>query len=156
MRTQATIRILNRLIRTCRDGEEICGACSDATESAGLRSLLRYRSEEWGRQGDELQALVLLLGGMPAVSSSPQANLRATWLILRTALFGKSDVQAIDLWSRVQRRGLERYEIALNGYLPERIRRTVSLHSRRVLDRSEKIGILRGEYEMPAHGLGSV
>ena len=26
MRTQATIRILNRLIRTCRDGEEICGA----------------------------------------------------------------------------------------------------------------------------------
>jgi len=156
MRTQATIRILNRLVRTCRDGEEICGACSDATESAGLRSLLRYRSEEWGRQGDELQALVLLLGGTPAVSSSPAANLLATWLVVRTALLGKSDAEAIDLWSRVQRRGLERYEVALNGYLPERIRRTVSLHSRRVLDRSEKIGILRGEYEMPAHGLRSV
>lgn len=156
MRTQATIRILNRLIRMCRDGEEICGACSDTTESAGLRSLLRYRSEEWGRQGDELQALVLLLGGTPAVSSSPSANLLATWLILRTAVFGKSDAEAIRLWSRVQRRGLERYELALNGYLPERIRRTVSLHSRRVLDRSEKIGILRGEYELPAHGLRSV
>lgn len=156
MRTQATIRILNRLIRTCRDGEEICGTCSDATESAGLRSLLRYRSEEWGRQGDELQALVLLLGGTPAVSSSPSANLTATWLVLRTALLGKSDSEAIHLWSRVQRRGLERYELALNGYLPERIRRTVSLHSRRVLDRSEKIGILRGEYELPAHGLRSV
>ena len=156
MRTQATIRILNRLIRTCRDGEEICGACSDSTESAGLRSLLRYRSEEWGRQGDELQALVLLLGGRPAVSSGPSANLLATWLILRTALIGRSDVEAINLWSRVQRKGLERYEAALNGYLPERIRRTVSMHSRRVLDRSEKIGILRGEYELPTHGLRSV
>ena len=156
MRTQATIRILNRLIRTCRDGEEICGACSDATESSGLRSLLRYRSEEWGRQGDELQALVLLLGGTPAVSSNASANLLATWLVVRTALLGRSDAEALELWSRVQRRGLERYEMALNGYLPERIRRTVSLHSRRVLDRSEKIGILRGEYEMPAHGLRSV
>jgi uncharacterized protein (TIGR02284 family) len=156
MRTQATIRILNRLIRMCRDGEEICGTCSDVTESAGLRSLLRYRSEEWGRQGDELQALVLLLGGTPAVSSSPSANLLATWLVLRTAVLGKSDAEAIRLWSRVQRKGLERYEFALNGYLPERIRRTVSLHSRRVLDRSEKIGILRGEYELPAHSLRSV
>jgi hypothetical protein len=103
-----------------------------------------------------LQALVLLLGGAPAVSSGASANLLATWLILRTALLGKSDAEAIELWSWVQRRGLERYEVALNGYLPERIRRTVSLHTRRVLDRSEKIGILRGEYEMPAHGLGSV
>ncbi|MEP7247042.1 MAG: DUF2383 domain-containing protein, partial [Gammaproteobacteria bacterium] len=75
MRTQATIRILNRLIRTCRDGEDVCGACSDATESPGLRSLMRYRSEEWGRQGDELQALVLLLGGKPAISASPEAHL---------------------------------------------------------------------------------
>lgn len=156
MRTQATIRILNRLIRACRDGEEICGACSDTTESAGLRSLLRYRSEEWGRQGDELQALVLLLGGTPAVSSSSWGNLSATWLGVRTAFLGKSDATAIEFWQTIQSRGLERYEAALNGYLPERIRRTVSLHARRVLDRSEKIGILRGEYALPTHGLRSV
>jgi len=61
MRTQATIRTLNTLIRACRDSEELCAVCGDSVESAGLRSLLRYRSEEWGRQGDELQALVLLL-----------------------------------------------------------------------------------------------
>jgi uncharacterized protein (TIGR02284 family) len=156
MRTQATIRTLNRLIRACRDGEEVCGACSDATESAGLRSLLRYRSEEWGRQGDELQALVLLLGGTPAVSSSVAANLAATWLGCRTAALGRSDEAAIQLWQQVQSQGLERYETALNGYLPERIRRTVALHARRVLDRSEKIDILRAEYQVPTAGLRGV
>lgn len=156
MRTQATIRILNRLIRTTRDGEEICGACSDATESAGLRCLLRYRSEEWGRQGDELQALVLLLGGIPATSSTTLANLTATWIGLRIAVLGKSDTAAIEVWQRVQEGGLQRYEEALNGYLPERIRRTVGLQARRVLDRSQKIGMLRGEYEVPAASLRSV
>lgn len=156
MRTQATIRILNRLIRACRDAEDVCGACSDATESPGLRSLLRYRSEEWGRQGDELQALVLLLGGNPAISASAQAHMETVWLAFRTAFLGQEDRVAIEAWERVQARGLDRYETALNGYLPERIRRTVSLHSRRVLDRSQKIGMLRSEYALPEEGLRSV
>jgi uncharacterized protein (TIGR02284 family) len=156
MRTQATIRILNRLIRTCRDAEDVSAACSDATESPGLRSLLRSRSEEWGRQGDELQALVLLLGGNPAVSASAQAHVDAIWLAFRTAFLGQDDRMAIDAWQRVQGRGLLRYEEALNGYLPERIRRTVSLHARRVLDRSEKIDMLRGEYALSTEGLRSV
>ena len=129
---------------------------SDATESLGLRSLLRYRSEEWGRQGDELQALVLMLGGIPAVASTGAANLIATWIGIRTALLGKSDTAAIEAWQRVQERGLTRYEAALNGYLPERIRRTVGLHARRVLDRSEKIGMLRSEYELSSPSLRSV
>jgi uncharacterized protein (TIGR02284 family) len=146
MRTQATIRTLNRLIRTCRDSEDLCGACSDATFSPGLRSLLRYRSEEWGRQGDELQALVLLLGGEPAVSGSPAAYASALWLGMRTVLLGRSDRDAIESWQSVQRRGLRQYERALNGYLPERIRRTVALQAARVLDRDEKITMLRGEY----------
>jgi uncharacterized protein (TIGR02284 family) len=150
MRTQATIRILNRLIRTCRDSEDLCGACSDATFSPGLRSLLRYRSEEWGRQGDELQALVLLLGGEPAISGSPRAYAAALWIGMHTALLGRSDREAIEAWQRIQRRGLRQYENALNGYLPERIRHTVASQAARVLDRDEKITMLRGEYAYPA------
>ena len=156
MRTQATIRILNKLIRTCRDSEEVCAVCSDAVDSAGLRSLLRYRSEEWGRQGDELQALVLLLGGVPATSVSAYGRVAATWLGFKTALLGTSDIVGIEAWQSIQRRGLERYEEALNGYLPERIRRTVSLQADRILDRSEKLDMLRGEYTLQSPGVRSV
>jgi uncharacterized protein (TIGR02284 family) len=148
MRTQATIRTLNKLIRTCRDSEELCGVCADAVESPGLRSLLRYRSEEWGRQGDELQALVLLLGGKPATSATLYAHARAAWLGLKGALLGPSDLAAIEVWQQSQRIGLHRYDEALGSYLPERIRRTVSLQANRVLDRSEKIGMLRGQYTL--------
>jgi uncharacterized protein (TIGR02284 family) len=148
MRTQATIRTLNRLIRTCRDSEELCGACSDTVESPGLRSLLRYRSEEWGRQGDELQALVLLLGGNPATSASFYAHCAGAWLACKAALLGPSDVAALESWQQLQQRGVDRYDEALASYLPERIRRTVSLQANRILDRSEKLGMLRGEYTL--------
>src|SRR5262249_17860130 len=101
MRTQATIRTLNKLIRTCRDTEELCGVCGDSVESPGLRSLLRYRSEEWGRQGDELQALVLLLGGYPARAAGLHAHLAGAWLAFKTALLGPSDLAAIEVWQRI-------------------------------------------------------
>jgi uncharacterized protein (TIGR02284 family) len=152
MRTQATIRILNKLIRTCRDSEELCNVCADAVASPGLRSLMRYRSEEWGRQGDELQALVLLLGGNPVISGSFSAHISGGWLGFKTALLGPSDLAAIEAWQQMQQRGQSRYNEALGNYLPERIRRTVSLQANRILDRSEKIGMLREEYTLHSQG----
>jgi uncharacterized protein (TIGR02284 family) len=146
MRTQETIRTLNRLIRTCRDGEDLCRIYSESVESAGLRTLLRFRSEEWARQGDELQALVLLLGGEPATYGSLGARLASAWTSLRTAVFGATDLPVLEQWQRVQQHSLDRYEEALSGYLPERIRRTVSLQADRVVDRFEQISALHGQY----------
>lgn len=152
MRTQETIRTLNRLIRTCRDGERFCRVGMAAAESAGLRALLRYRSEEWGRQGDELQALVLLLDGEPATAGTPAARMRCAWTALRAATFGPSDLPVVEQWQRLQQRALDRYEEALDGYLPERIRRTVQLQAERVLERCDQIGALRGQCAIHSHG----
>ena len=63
-----------------------------------------------------------------------------------------SDLAAIEVWQQVQRRGMDRYDEALASYLPERIRRTVALQANRILDRSEKIGMLRGEYALHSQG----
>src|SRR5690606_22613895 len=146
MRTQETIRTLNKLIQTCRDGEELCRACGEAVDSPGLRTLLRYRSEEWGRQGDELQALVLLLGGEPAVGGTHAARVLRAWFAVEAAIGGPSGLPMLESWQRDQQRALDRYEEALSGYLPERIRRTVSLQADRVVDRYEQIGGLREQY----------
>jgi len=152
MRTRETVRTLNRLIRTCRDAEELCIALAGTAESAGLASLLRYRSEEWARQGDELQALVLLLRGEPETRASPAAPLLRAWLLLKASALGATDLPALEAWQRMQHRAALRYEEALNGYLPERIRRTVSLQSDRIEDRFGQIVTLRGQYALHTHG----
>lgn len=152
MRTRETIRTLNRLIQTCRDSEEFCRALSDAAETEGLTNSLRRRSEEWGRQGDELQALVLLLDGEPETGGTPSAWLSRARLIAKSALLGPSDMPALEQWQHMQQRAVDRYEEALSSYLPERIRRTVSLQADRIDDRGGQIVSLRGQYALHTHG----
>jgi len=152
MHTQDTIRTLNRLIQTCRDGEEFCRVAGESVDSVGLRPLFKFRSDEWGRQGDELQALVLLLGGDPATLGTAGAQVLRGWMKLKALIFGRGDLSVLCLWQASQQRALERYEEALSGYLPQRIRRTVSLQADRVLDRAEQIATLRDQYSVHSQG----
>jgi uncharacterized protein (TIGR02284 family) len=140
MLTQETIRSLNQLTRVCRDGEEFCRVSSARAAGGDLRGLLRERSEEWGRLGDELQALVLLLGGEPATSGTAVARFRRAWLGMRAALMGPTDAALIDQWRRVHGEALRSYAEAMSGYFPERIRRTVGLQTDRIADRLDEIG----------------
>ncbi len=143
MLTQETIRTLNQLTRVCRDGEELCRFCGTRAASPELRLLLRHRSEEWSRLGDELQALVLLLGGEPATSGTVAASARRGWLLVRAALVDPTDAALIDEWRRLQWRAVRRYAEAVSGYVPERIRRTIGLQVDRITDRLDEIGYLR-------------
>ena len=143
MRSKDTIRILNRLIQVCRDGEALCRSGARRRVSTDLRVLLRNRSEEWGRLGDELQALVLLLNGQPAMSGTLAASARRAALLGRTLLPGSAEPAVIDAWRCMQSEALERYSEAMSGYLPERIRRTVGLQVDRIADRLHQIGSLR-------------
>jgi uncharacterized protein (TIGR02284 family) len=143
MHTQDTIRTLNGLIRICRDGEEFCHVGAGRAGGVELGELLRNRSSEWGRLGDELQALVLLLGGEPATSGTLAAQALRAGLILRTALFGASDTALLGELQRLTEHALTRYEEAVSGYLPERIRRTISLQADRIADRQEQMAGLR-------------
>lgn len=156
MRTGDTIRMLNTLIGTCRDAEYLCQICSRGVVSEDLRALMAHRSEEWARQGDELQALVLLLGGTPSSSGSAGAHLSGSWAKLRTAVIGRSDLSAVEDWQRMQERSLDRYQEALSGYMPERIRRTIGLQVDRTIERLEQISALCGQYAINAQGVSEV
>ena len=146
MRTADTIRTLNNLIRTCRDAESLCGVWGETAESAHLRHRLCHRSEEWGRQGDELQALVLLLGGEPARAATAIAGGQGIWEGVRTMILGRSDSRALDGCEQTQQYALGRYEEALGGYLPERIRRTIGLQARQISARCDRISEPRGHF----------
>jgi uncharacterized protein (TIGR02284 family) len=146
MRTADTIKTLNNLIRTCRDAESLSRAWGHTARSAHMRTRLRHRSEEWGRQGDELQALVLLLGGDPARTPTFVARFQCAWVATRVAIVGRSDAPVQDESEDVQQHALGRYEEALGGYLPERIRRTISLQARQVSARCDRMLEPRGHF----------
>ncbi len=82
-------------------------------------------------------------GGEPAISGTVAASARRGWLILRAVLASPSDGALIEEWRRVQRQALRSYIEAVSGYVPERIRRTISLQVDRISDRLDEIGHLR-------------
>jgi len=151
MGSSGTVRTLNGLIRTCRDGETACRAWSGAAQTAGLRELLHERSQEWARQADELQALVLLFGGRPARAGTVGAGVLAVWVGAKAALLGRSDLPILLDWEHVQRRALRRYQHALSGSLPERIRRTVTLQASRLSAHHHRLEDLRGHFAAQSH-----
>jgi uncharacterized protein (TIGR02284 family) len=132
-----TIGTLNRLIRTCRDVEALCLACSEAVSTPAQAGALRQRGDEWARQGDELQALVLLLDGKPATAGTWRASAAKARITLKCLALGRDDLLVLDSAFHSQLHALERFEESLEGYLPERIRRTVSLQAQRIADRLE-------------------
>lgn len=156
MRTRDTIKTLNALIRTCRDAEYLCQICSNGVISEDLHTLMTHRSEEWARQGDELQALVLLLGGLPSNAGSIGAHLTGAWATVRNTIIGRSDLSAVEDWQHMQERSLDRYQEALSGYMPERIRRTIGLQADRTIERLEQISALCGQYAINAQGVSEV
>jgi uncharacterized protein (TIGR02284 family) len=152
MRTQETIRALNHLTRVCRSAEQRCGVLGRATRSADLARLLRAASEEWSRHGDELQALVLLLGGRPVTRPAPGAWLLGARMVLNRALFADMETPVLAAWHRLQASAVRGYIDALESYWPERIRRTVRLQADRAEGRYGRIAGLRGRYALHSTG----
>lgn len=155
MRARETIRTLNRLIVGCRGAEAFCLSCAQMRGASQLRSVLRRRSEEWGRYGDELQALVLMLGGEP-VTGNPGAWLRRIALAGKALLLGSTEALVLEEWQRQQQRISNRYSEALKGYLARRILRTVAAQSSRIQQRLEQIESLRQEYAVGSPNVSRV
>jgi uncharacterized protein (TIGR02284 family) len=156
MRTQETIRTLNRLIRSCRGAEAFCRASAQTRGASQLRTVLRHRSEEWGRYGDELQALVLMLGGEPATGSPTGGWARGMWLACKALALGSSEALVLEEWQFEQQRVLSRYQEALRGYLARRILRTVNGQAARINQRLKQIESLRHEYAVVSPNAPSV
>jgi uncharacterized protein (TIGR02284 family) len=111
-----------------------------------LRELLNERSEEWGRQGDELQALVLMLGGRPALSGTLAGALLRGWVALKALALGRGDLPVLLDWEHAQRLALRCYQQALAERVSERVRRTLILQARRLSAHHHRLEDLRGHF----------
>lgn len=145
MRKPETIQTLNTLIRICRSTEDLTRVCAQSVRATSLTKLLRSRAEDWARQGDELQALVLMLGGAPARLATASSAALCAWVAVKAMALGASDARSLDTCQHAQLQALYGYDHALSGYLPARIRRTLTLHADRIADRTDAMDLLLGQ-----------
>ncbi|MEJ7928533.1 PA2169 family four-helix-bundle protein [Ramlibacter sp. AN1015] len=120
-----TIKVLNDLIETCKDGEYGFQQCADHASREDLKSIFRQRVEDCRRGASQLQEQVRSLGGRPDDDGSAMGSVARGWTATRAALSSNDDKAVLEEAERSEDNALARYRKALQKPLPDHIRQIV-------------------------------
>jgi len=152
MDNQDLILALNKLIETCKDGEESYKTCAqDALErNSPSHSVFEAIQLSCSTACSELDELVVKLGGVPEKSSSTGDMLHRTWVNLKHAISGKNEDAVLQECERGEESAKNRYNDALEHDLPSYVRLIVERQSLGIATNLEKIRTLRSNINVEA------
>jgi uncharacterized protein (TIGR02284 family) len=151
-----TIDALKELIAVRHDARQGLRICAERVQRSRLRELLLLHLQECTQALEELQSLLTLLGGDPAlpVRESTAAHRRREEL--RRALACNEDEVILDECERGESRALEVYRNALDDPLPGLVRAIVLRQFEDVMTNHDQIRNLRSHWQPLADpGVGS-
>ncbi len=125
MDSKTTIKTLNRLIETSKDGEYGFQSCAEHTTSDYLRTLFSNRAADCRGAAIELQTLVTRQGGEPEDDGSASGAMHRGWVAVKGVLTGYSDEAMLNECERGEDVALQRYREALGEDLPMDVRTVV-------------------------------
>lgn len=143
-----TIDVLNDLIETSKDGEAGFRSCAEDVNSLELKSLFNERALECAAAAEELQTLVLGLGGDPEDDTSMSGDLHRRWIDFKALLGGQDELAILDECERGEDVAKKRYSEALENELPSNIRERVQHQYADVLRNHDQIKALRNSADM--------
>lgn len=126
MDPKQTIKTLNDLIETCKDGEFGFRSTAEHARSAELKRLFLTRADECRQAAMELQTIVTQLGGEAEDSGTVSGAAHRGWVAVKGTLAGYSDLNMLEETERGEDAALARYRSALEGDLPPDIRMIVT------------------------------
>ena len=139
-----TIKVLNNLIETSKDGEAGFRTCASDIKDPQLKTLFNNRSRECAAAAGELQGLVLELGGTPEDSTSFSGDMHRRWVDIKSAITGKSDEAILNECERGEDVAKKHYSEALeNQNLPMNVRDVIQRQYSGVLRNHDQIKALR-------------
>ncbi|WP_252273318.1 PA2169 family four-helix-bundle protein [Pseudomonas subflava] len=138
-----TIKILNNLIETSKDGEAGFRTCAKDVKDTQLQSLFNNRARECAAAAGELQGLVLELGGKPEDSTSVGGDMHRRWVDLKSLITGKSDEAILNECERGEDVAKKHYAEALEKDLPPNVREVVQRQYAGVIRNHDQIKALR-------------
>lgn len=121
MDSKTTIKTLNKLIETCKDGEYGFRSCADYAQASDLHDLFSKRANECRGAGLELQTLVIRLGGKAEDEGTVAGALHRGWVAIRAELSSYTDQALLSECERGEDTAMDRYREALaeDELLPE-------------------------------------
>jgi uncharacterized protein (TIGR02284 family) len=137
------VTVLNDLIETCHDGEKGFRTCAESVRTPQLKSLFQRRAGECGTATQQLELMVIRLGGRPERGTSVGADLHRRWMNLRTWVGGNNDDAVLHECERGEDVAQQHYEDALKQALPMDIREVVERQYAGVIRNQDQIRMLR-------------
>ena len=121
-----TVTILNKLIETCKDGEEGYRTAARSMANSDLKVLFTSYAEQRAQFAAELQAEVRRLGADPEKSGSLAAALHRGWTNLKSIVAGAEEAAIIAECERGEDTAQKSYQEALGQSLPADVHAIVS------------------------------
>jgi len=113
-----TVSMINRLIETCRDGENGYRAAAKGVQDFELKMLFQNYEQQRIQFGSELQAEVLALGGDPQNDGSLSGKVHRGWMSLKSAMTGSDEDAIIAQCEQGEDAAVRSYKEALQSDLP--------------------------------------
>ena len=130
---------LNRLIQTCKDGEEGFKVAAGAIQDLNLQRLLESYSQQRSEFSAELQAEVSKLAQQPADSGHVTATLHRGWMDIKSLVAGRDEGAIIAECERGEDLALEIYQQALASLLPADLQAVVERQFGKIKEAHDQI-----------------
>ena len=141
---EEVLATLNRLIETCKDGQEGFRQAAEGVKNGELKTLFNTYSQQRAQFAAELQNEVLRLGGDPERTSSTAGALHRGWINLKSVLTGADEGAIISECERGEDSAVRNYQAALTAdqHLPDHIRAIVERQFAQVKEAHDRIRAL--------------
>ena len=144
MQSPIDIRLaLNRLIQTCKDGQEGFLTAAENVNDEEVRRLFSEFSLQRARFAGELQQISHELGDpSPEYASSVAGTFHRGWMNLKTAILGRDAHSILIECERGERAAVSEYEKALGLDLPDYIRELIAQQHKAMGSAHQRVQIL--------------
>ncbi len=144
------IEVLEKLIETCRDGQNGYRAAAEHVKNPQIRAWFQEQSLQRAQFSGELEAYVQRLGKHdPNRKGSVTGALHRTWFELKEKV-GGSDASVLEEVERGEDNAKQAYEDAMKGNLPADIRSIVERQAQSIFVSHDRAKTLREQNKSAA------
>jgi uncharacterized protein (TIGR02284 family) len=142
MANESAVAILNRLIETCKDGEQGFQTAAEGIKDPQTRSLFLDYSRQRAQMARALQDEVRRLGGDPERAGSVSGTVHRGWMNMRAAVTGRDEAAIIAEAERGEDVAKKTFEEAVREPLPPTALALVQQQSAMVREAHDRVRAL--------------